>query len=227
MPREVKGDGSHFRGRSQPWLSRRRRNDSRPLCRGLTLFEILLVLALLVVIAGVMMPALSNSLSRARLGSGGEMVRAAWGQARLAAMQAGEPYVFRFEEGGSRYQIARLAALNTENADELNMLPPLSDEDEEYSEADMLRLAKSRLPTDIVFLQGQVAAVPQMAGRAATGPMLAAEGGWSQPIMFYPDGTTSDATVLVANADGETLRITLRGLTGISRAGEIGREEAR
>ncbi len=148
------------------------------------------------------------------------MVRAAWGKARLAAMQAGEAYVFRYEEGGSRYQIAQLAALSAEDADDVNTLPPLSAEDEEYAEADMLRLAKSRLPTEIFFSQGQVAAVPQMAG-----PALSAEGGWSQPIMFYPDGTTSDAVVLVANADKETLRVPLRGLTGISRASEVGHEE--
>lgn len=220
--RQLKGDGSHFWVRYQPWPPRRGRNDSRPLFRrGLTLFEILLVLALLVVIAGMMMPAISNSLSHARLSSGGEIVRAAWGKARLAAMQAGETYVFRYEEGGSRYQIAQLAVLSSEDAGDLNALPPLTEDDEEYAEADMLRFTKSRLPTDIIFLQGQVAAVPQMAG-----PAIAAQGGWSQPITFYPDGTTSDAAVLVANADGETLRVTLRGLTGISRAGEIGHEEA-
>jgi type II secretory pathway pseudopilin PulG len=188
--------------------------------RGLTLFEIILVLALLVVIAGVTMPVISNSIARARLASSGEMVRAAWGKARLAAMQAGEAYVFRYEEGGSRYQIAQLAALTAEDAEDINTLPPLSDEDEEYAEADMLRLAKSRLPTEINFQQGQVAAVPQMAG-----PALAVEGGWSQPIMFYPDGTTSDAAVLVANSDKETVRVTLRGLTGISRSSEVGNEE--
>jgi Tfp pilus assembly protein FimT len=189
--------------------------------RGLTLFEIILVLALLVVIAGVVTPVISNSIAHARLASSGEMVRTAWGKARLAAMQAGEPYVFRYEEGGSRFQIAQLAALNAEGADDLNTLPALSEEDEEYAEADMLRLSKSRLPTDIVFATGQVAAVPQMAG-----PAMAAEGGWSQPIMFYPDGTTSDAAVLVASQEGETIRVTLRGLTGLSRASDIGREES-
>ena len=55
---------------------------------GFTLFEILLVLALLVVIAAVMMPVISDSLSQARLENSGELVRAAWGKARLAAMQA-------------------------------------------------------------------------------------------------------------------------------------------
>jgi len=66
-----------------------------------------------------------------------------------------------------------------------------------------------------------VAAVPQLASAA-----VAAEGGWSQPIMFYPDGTTSDASVLVANSSDETIRVTLRGLTGISRASQVGHEES-
>ena len=48
--------------------------------------------------------------------------------------------------------------------------------------------------------------------------------GWSPPVLFYPDGTASDASVLLSNERGLTLRVTLRGLTGIARPGEIGRE---
>jgi Tfp pilus assembly protein FimT len=187
--------------------------------QALTLFEVLLVLALLVVIAAVSMPLVANSLGRARLENSGELVRAAWGRARLSAMKAGEPYVFRYEPKGSRYQIAQLSAVNSEDAGDLNTVPPESEEDAEYAEADMLRLAKSRLPMEIVFAAGDVSAVPQLAGAAA-----ATTGGWSQPILFYPDGTTSDASVLVANSSKETVRITLRGLTGISRAGEVANE---
>jgi type II secretory pathway pseudopilin PulG len=187
---------------------------------GLTLFEVLLVLALLVVIAAVSMPLISNSIARARLENSGEMVRAAWGRARLAAMQAGEPYVFRYEPEGSRYQIALLSAITGEEASDINSLPAETDQDVEYAEADMLRLAKSRLPTEIVFAAGDVSAAPQLAGAAA-----ATQGGWSQPIVFYPDGTTSDASLVVANAEKNTQRITLRGLTGISRVGQIGAED--
>ena len=185
----------------------------------LTLFEVLLVLALLVVIAAVSIPLVGNSLARARLDNSGELVRSAWGKARLAAMQAGEPYVFRYEPKGSRYQIACLSAITAEDADDLNTLPAESEEDAEYAEADMLRLEKSRLPTEIVFSAGEVAALPQLAAAAA-----AADGGWSPPILFYPDGTTSDASVLVANSSGETIRVTLRGLTGISRASQVAHE---
>jgi type II secretory pathway pseudopilin PulG len=222
------GDGSLFWSIEAGRRSNCLEKDSRPLFfarraaglrSALTLFEVLLVLALLVVIAAVSLPLVSNSLARARLENSGDLVRAAWGRARLAAMKAGEPYVFRYEPKGSRYQIAQLSALSGDDANTLNALPAESEEDSEYAEADMLRLAKSRLPTEIIFAAGDVSAVPQLAGAAAP-----AAGGWSQPIVFYPDGTTSDATVVVANSVGQTQRVTLRGLTGISRAGEVGNE---
>jgi hypothetical protein len=132
-------------------------------------------------------------------------------------MRAGQSYVFRYEPKGGRYQIVRLSAITAEDADDVNSLPPEDAEDAEYEEADMLRLAQNRLPAEITFADGEVAAVPQLAGAAA-----ATEGGWSEPIVFYADGTTTDAAVLLANPAGLTLRVTLRGLTGISRSSQIG-----
>ena len=186
---------------------------------GVTLVEIVLVLALLVVISSVTVPLISQSLSHTRLQHSGELLRSAWGKARLAAMRAGESYVFRYEPLGSRYQIARLSAITAEDADELNTLPPEDAEDVEYAEVDMLRLARSRLPEEIVFTSGKVASVPQLAASAA-----AVEGGWSAPIVFYPDGTATDAAVLLSNPERRTLRVTLRGLTGISRSSDLSRE---
>jgi hypothetical protein len=45
---------------------------------------------------------------------------------------------------------------------------------------------------------------------------------WSPPIIFYPDGQSSDALLSIAHEDGRAITVTLRGLTGISRKGEIG-----
>jgi len=200
-------------------MARRLRSPRRSPRSALTLVEIVLVLALLVVISSVTVPLLSKSLSYTRLQHSGDLVRAAWGQARLAAMRSGESYVFRYEPKGSRFQIVSLAATTAEDADDVNALPPEDADDAEYAAEDILRLSRSRLLEEIVFASGDVASVPQMAAAAsATG------GGWSAPIVFYPDGTASDATVLLANPSGLTLRVTLRGLTGISRAGKISNE---
>jgi hypothetical protein len=45
---------------------------------------------------------------------------------------------------------------------------------------------------------------------------------WSQPILFYPDGSTSDAYVIVTDASQSAYRVSLRGLTGTSYVSEVG-----
>ena len=146
-------------------------------------------------------------------------MRAAWGKARLAAMRSGEPYVFRYEPKGSRYQIVLLSAITAEDADDVNTLRARGRRGRRVCRGRHAAAVAEPAPEEIVFASGEVAAVPQMAATAAT-----SEGGWSAPIVFYPDGTTVDAAVLLANSAGLTLRVTLRGLTGISRTSEIGSE---
>ena len=42
------------------------------------------------------------------------------------------------------------------------------------------------------------------------------EADWSSPIFFYPDGTTSDAKVVLANPYDNRIVVRLRGLTGMA-----------
>ena len=189
-----------------------------PRCRpALTLVELILVLSLLVIIGAVAAPLLSGSMSRARLEHGGELLRAAWAKARLAAMQTGETYVFRYEPLGSRYQIDCLATVSAPGA---TAAVPVDATPVEIEDVDIFRQSQSTLPQRIVFAAGEVAAVPQLAAAAAA----TGAGSWSTPILFYADGSTSDAVVQLANEEQVTLRVTLRGLTGISRAGELSSE---
>jgi hypothetical protein len=44
--------------------------------------------------------------------------------------------------------------------------------------------------------------------------------------LFNPDGTTSDASILLQNDTGQTIRVTLRGLTGVADASDVGQEAA-
>ena len=185
----------------------------------LTLVEVILVLSLLVIIGAVSAPLLSGSMSRARLQHSGELVRAAWAKSRLAAVRSGDTYVFRYEPQGSRYQIDRLSSLTAPGS--TTAVAPLIEQADEIEDVDIFRQSHSTLPQGIVFASGEVAAVPQLAAAAAA---AASEGGWSEPILFYADGSTSDAVVLLANDQQVSLRVTLRGLTGISRASELGRE---
>ena len=173
------------------------------------------MLALLVVIGAVSAPLLGGSFSRAGLRSGGDVLRGALARTRLAAMESGQTYVFRYEPNGSRYQILTLSEVGLPEG---NVIAP--DTGGERDVSDRLRLSENRLPEGIVFATGNVSASSQlMATLGSTG-----EGPWSAPILFQPDGTTSDASILLTNGQQQTIRVTLRGLTGISNISDVGNE---
>ena len=74
--------------------------------RGFTLFELMLVLALLVAFASIAAPMLRNSFAIERLRKGGDAVRTIWAKARLDAMRSGQTYVFRFDYGANTEAVA-------------------------------------------------------------------------------------------------------------------------
>src|SRR3954471_13611599 len=188
-----------------------------PRRRGMTLIEICLVLALLVVIASFALPILGGAMERRSLVSGAGLLQAGWTRARLAAMQSGQTYVVRFEPKGSRFQVLSFDQLALPESQQMQTEDP----DAEHSPYDILRFYKTRLPAGVIFGRADVAnsnLLTATMGSAGDGP-------WSSPILFRPDGTTSDASVLVVNEPGQTVRVTLRGLTGTSIASEVGRED--
>jgi len=58
-------------------------------------------------------------------------------------------------------------------------------------------------------------------GEIRMGETPGAEGTWSSPIFFYPDGATSTAAILLKNETGHCIEVRLRGLTGTSIATSI------
>jgi prepilin-type N-terminal cleavage/methylation domain-containing protein len=187
-----------------------------PRRRGLTLIEICLVLTLLVVIASFALPLLGGAIERRSLMSGAGLLQAGLIRARLAAMQSGQAYVVRLEPKGSRFQVLSLDQLSLPESQEL----PQEDPDAEHSTYDILRFFKTRLPDGVVFGHADVSSSNQLTATMGS----AGDGPWSAPILFRPDGTTSDASIVLVNEPGQTVRVTLRGLTGTSIASEVGKE---
>jgi Tfp pilus assembly protein FimT len=174
------------------------------------------VIALLIVIGSISLPLMGGTMNRRALMSGAGLLQAGWTRARLAAMQSGQTYVVRYEPKGSRFQVVSLDQLALPESQEL----PQEDPDAEHSTYDILRLFKTRLPDGVIFGRADVANSNQLTATMGS----ASDGPWSAPILFRPDGTTSDASVLLVNEPGQTVRVTLRGLTGTSVAGEVGKE---
>jgi prepilin-type N-terminal cleavage/methylation domain-containing protein len=191
---------------------RRRQRDERP-CRsrsGVTLFEMLVVLALLVVAASIAWPAVEGSFQTARLRNAADRLRTVWSEARLEAMRTGTIHEFRYESGGPTYQVRSWASLATAPAETAAPERPHNDFEAAFAE--------TALPPGVTFATG-MQDIDQRAGltAAVTGANVAAEGNYSPPILFYPDGTTVDAVVFLQNERNLYIRVALRSLTGISR----------
>lgn len=213
-------------GRARGW-----RGSARHMrASGFTLLELLLVLTLLVVVGGIVSQSLRGPIESQRLRRSSELLRIALGRARVKAMQSGQTQVFQYEVAGSRYQTQPLA-LDSEASewgldafDQSDQLLQANDPNNPdllagtgSKQVNTLAQLRYQLPEGIVFQQGateidlrmslaqeELAAIDQTAQN------------WSQPILFYPDGSTSEARLFLSNQAGvRFIAIRLRSLTGI------------
>lgn len=188
---------------------------------GFTLLEMLLVLAILVAIAALAAPALRGVVLTAKLRAAGDTVRTEWTRAHVKAMKTGRIQVFRFEQDGSRFTVQPWAAAD----DQIEAAPSVKGFGTAEEETASPRLDESSavsLPEGTKFVAG--AAALEGRSQAIEKDIKDAnrfEADWSQPVLFYPDGSSSDAWVIVANERDVAIRVDLRGMTGTTTLGEI------
>jgi Tfp pilus assembly protein FimT len=174
--------------------------------------EILLVLALLVVIAAVALPALSGPMHNQTLLKSAQLVRSEWANARVDAMRSGRIHVFRYQPNTGTYVVQPWFA----NDDYLNSnVRTVQGAPVEAIQSNVS--SESKLPEGILFYSSFV----EFATRAGQVEQAIELEGMTRPVLFYPDGTTSDATVMLKNETPYFVKIQLRGMTGISTAGEL------
>ncbi|MDB4368310.1 prepilin-type N-terminal cleavage/methylation domain-containing protein [Mariniblastus sp.] len=75
-------------------------------CAGMTLMELLLVVAIMVVVTAVAAPTVQQTLANQSLKKSADRVRVAMGQARVKAIKNGEEYAVFFSPGGSYFNVA-------------------------------------------------------------------------------------------------------------------------
>lgn len=188
--------------------------------RAFTLLEIMLTLGIIVAVAVLAWPALDRALIRQRLLKAADRIRAEWCGARVDAMESGQNYVFRYAPEGDRFQIRPQATEVTGDqelfGDVLADVPGVGVPSGQNAEK------PPKLPEGVVFLAGETAADTRAAMAVSEGDQTnALASGWSNPILFYPDGTTSTARLVLRNERNRCIELNLRGLTGTVTVGEI------
>lgn len=193
---------------------------SRPRLGGFTLFELLLVLSLLVVLGGLVAPMLSGAFTQSKLNSAADDIQSAWSEARLMAIQGGSPMAFRCLLGGPEFETKPYHFGIEETETQVRPDDERTQPNEEEVERDSNQ-ASGKLADGLMFSEAAAASALDSTDPGTQSSMRDGAG-WSVPIIFYPDGQSSDALVRIAHEEGRGVAVTLRGLTGISRKSEIG-----
>src|SRR5688572_19729524 len=184
---------------------------------GFTLLELTLVLALLVVISAMVWPVLEKPLASERLRRGADKVRAEWTRTRVRAMTSGSPHAFRYQPETNVYQVEVWSGAESQLE-----APTVSDFGIPVEPAVISQSVGDKgLPEGVVFDATQTA--QDMRGMFVGAEAAQTLGGaeWSEPIYFFPDGTTSHARLLLRNESDLYIMLELRGLTGVTTVSDV------
>ncbi len=213
-------------------MSYRRASESWRPIRGrgaFTLLELMLVLAIIVAIGAVAVPAFRGVFDRQRLTASAEKIRLELDRARLAAMKTGQAQMFECVPGAGQYSVHPMSQqADLINSGEGATVMTSAGTIAETTSSGMLTAASATslsgavkdLEEKITFVSCVVAADSRaynVAQQSVTSAGQVSLTNVGQVIIFYPDGSTSNAEVRVQNARGEVRAVRLRGLTGHSK----------
>jgi Tfp pilus assembly protein FimT len=161
---------------------------------GLTLFELVLVLAILVIAGALAIPAIDSMQAGPRLTAAADQVRASLNDARTRALDEHQPYRFACKDGTGQFKVAP----DTSEYWPDGAAPgPLAGGGQSQA-----AVTDGTLPDKVVF--------------ACDDTAHGGAGGWQTVAVFLPDGTARDdgeVTIRTRGAAPTTVRV--RSVTGM------------
>jgi len=202
--------------------SRCRDRDNSVLRSGFTLFEMILVLTIIMVVGSLAAPAVDGVLARQKLRTTADELRMAWQSARLTAMRTGQAQVFRCQLGSNTYSIEPLIQPDdmANAVDDPTVISGAAAQSISGSlgltsqAVDAETPASLQIDSTLVFLSCNAASDMRAALTLQSASVGAGSADAGQPVLFYTDGTTSTAELLIKSARDEVCGVHLRGLTG-------------
>jgi Tfp pilus assembly protein FimT len=173
--------------------------------RAVTLLELMLVAAIMLMFAALSYPTLAAMYADIRLQGASDAVRAAWSEAQAHAVDEGRAYRFAIVPGKGNYRVAPDSdefwegSGNSATTDSDN--PPY--------------ILEGALPKGMVF-PDQGGNVPNVAEEDTALPEGSVSiGQWVSHVTFLPDGTAQDdAEVFLQYPGTRPITLRLRALTG-------------
>lgn len=187
-------------------LARKRRD-------GFSLFEVVLVCAVLVILSALAYPSLRGMYPYYKLQGAVDSVRAAWAQARARAINEGRPYRFAVENQGSHFRVA------PDRSDYWSGAAPSSDS----QGAGMI--LEQALPPGVKFtLNGEPVDAATLEEPTTQGEqkVTLSPDAYTPAVVFLPDGTAKEDVRIVFQIKGvRPTVLILRGLTGSSSVQQL------
>lgn len=182
---------------------------------GFTLVEVLLVLVILAIVAGIVWPLLDGAFSKNRIEKTAADVYSELASARNHAIETGLIYQFRFEPNGRRY----LVIPYEQDADDL-----AAEEGGGNGAVRRPRVA-GELPEGVLFSVEEDDAgggLSEMSTGKISPELLSGlrdadelrDVNWSPPILFFTDGSSQSARFIVKDEKSQMMRFSVRELTG-------------
>ena len=169
---------------------------------GFSLLEILMVLAVFVMVTALAMPAVNRAYVGQQLIGGADVVRARFAEARVRSIESGDIYGFFYMPGQGDYFIA-----------------PMVQGFQSIRNGIQPTVREDRLKNNIVFSEGETG---QDARSLDAVDQSTQAYGSMRPVLFYPDGTSQDAVILLHSPrSNAVIQVELRGLTGTSSKTDV------
>jgi len=192
---------------------------------GFTLLELLLTMTVLAAIAAVSIPHVGLLLGDRRLVRAGEQVRIEMTRLRVDAMRQGRVMMIEAIHGGNSIRIRPFQSVAdaTEAVDQTGSQSALLSGAKQGTMITVATDSTERLvelPVEVsVKSVGVVSAARALEIERSS--ISDQAGRWSRPILFYPDGSTSSAVVVLKHESFGQLTVRLRGITGEATVGEV------
>ena len=175
--------------------------------KAFTLIELILVMAIVVMIASLATPMMTRMLGRQALKQGADRVRAEMGRARVEAIKTGDIHALFFLPEGNWFNVARFSQLPQQSGIASRAHAQLNNRVYTGYEDNFL-------PPRTRFVGGSTEADSRS---VQTFGDIKIDDDSIQPILFYPDGTSQDATIYLQDNRRNRIAVVLRGLTGSAR----------